>query len=377
MVCRGHTMCINWSCSRQFFQTVCFLGSWLAAAPRGAVPAEPVEFDAATKAYLDGFVTYQNHLAEANIHKRQGERLESATQRNSPTLVAALVAVDDVPLKQSLLNVLHGNHDALVQALRKAAEEGKARQQDLVQQWHDVRSECAAEQMKLLEVKGQQQTAGQLAFLLSVDNRWFWLFGLIAVSTLSLMVLHDRRHELRRWLNGGRPRAMGLATVLNLALLLVLAATLATFFYGDRIYQSLLKSGTPAGSLPLAQLREESQAVAQNCREADDAAKQSRSRYQTALTGWKEKLTAGGTDPATVQLLQETWNLVGTIAAATAVQKALLDQLDVDRAALDRVDQELLDSAVRRLRPATAGGSGSAGFSGRGFSGWSLRGGGL
>ena len=71
---------------------------------------------------------------------------------------------------------------------------------------------------------------------MSVDKRWFWLFGVLAVGTLLVLVLHDRRHELRRRFHGGRGRALALSAFLTATTVVLLALTLITFLMGDRLY---------------------------------------------------------------------------------------------------------------------------------------------
>ena len=83
-----------------------------------------------------------------------------------------------------------------------------------------MRTELDHEQMLLFEVQGSRRIAGQLATLLSFDNRWFWLCGLLAVAILAAVAWHDRRREIRRMLYGGRTAAVGLSAAL-LALLAV------------------------------------------------------------------------------------------------------------------------------------------------------------
>jgi len=152
------------------------------------------------------------------------------------------------------------NHEQSLAALRERVAEAQAA-------WLEVRTDLNRAELLLGEIRDSRLIAGQLASLLSVDKRWFWLFGVIAVAALLGVVCHDRRHEIRKLLNGGRPKAMGLSKLLAVLLALMTAATLAMFLLGDRIYEALLTAGVGSADSPRHELQRRAGAL-----EAEQAA---------------------------------------------------------------------------------------------------------
>lgn len=102
---------------------------------------------------------------------------------------------------------------------------------------HQVRREN--EQLRY-ELESGTKIVMQLASMLSMDKRWFWLAGLIAFSILFAAVLHEKRRELRRWLNGGRARKMRLSKVLFGFIIFLAIATFITFLFGNQLYRAAL-----------------------------------------------------------------------------------------------------------------------------------------
>lgn len=108
--------------------------------------------------------------------------------------------------------------------------------------------------MLLFDIETSQQAAGRVAWLLSADQKWFWLCGLAAVAILGAVVFHERRREWRRVLSGGRARAMGLSKILTFAAVALAALTVVTFFLSDRIVDALMAAGNPEGVSPRAEI---------------------------------------------------------------------------------------------------------------------------
>ena len=126
------------------------------------------------------------------------------------------------PTQDTLVDILRGSDERIVSALKKAAAEVSASETDLLNLSREVRTALARDRQKPARLESQQYAVGNLVFLLGADNRWFWLFGLLGCCALAGIVCHERRRELRRRLNGGRARSMGLAHILT-ALLAILA----------------------------------------------------------------------------------------------------------------------------------------------------------
>ena len=78
----------------------------------------------------------------------------------------------------------------------------------------------------------EERKAQQTALALGAEHRWFWLASLVAVAALLALFTVDRRHEVRRYLNGGRARGLALGKVL-LGLLAVLGLLTASLFFAS------------------------------------------------------------------------------------------------------------------------------------------------
>lgn len=173
------------------------------------------------------------------------ERLEALNKSDAAgaELVRGLARVD-AEMRRTLGDVLQENADILTQGLDESLAVMQTQEAEARAAWIETRAARIRSELVLYEIRASGRVAGQLASLLSVDKRWFWLCGMIAVGTLLAVVCHDRRHELRKRLNGGRPKAMGLSKVLAVLLVLLMGATIVTFVMGDRIYEALLAAGT-------------------------------------------------------------------------------------------------------------------------------------
>jgi hypothetical protein len=84
----------------------------------------------------------------------------------------------------------------------------------------------------------------QTALALGTEHRWFWLSSLIAVAGLLALFAVDRRHEIRRFLNGGRAKQLGLGWALVAAFCLLCLLTTALFVASDGILVDLLDRST-------------------------------------------------------------------------------------------------------------------------------------
>ena len=194
----------------------------------------------------------------------------------------------------------------------------------------------------MFEVKGNLRVAGQLASLLSVDKRWFWLFGVIAVAGLLGVVCHERRHEIRRFLNGGRARAMKLSTFLAAALVMLAVVTVVTFLLGDRIYESLLMVGGQGDALPRLAMAADIVILKDEVNSLQaDRAKLSRQGLRVE-TEWR-KLLADSLPPGSPLISQ--WKAfrgdVLEIGTALALLEVLPSAINADIAELKRLDAEL------------------------------------
>lgn len=101
------------------------------------------------------------------------------------------------------------------------------------------------------ELKAGEDLAGRTAFLISSENRMFWLASLLAVYALAAAAWHDRRQEIRRVFNGGQARSLGVARVLTVGGATFTAVVLLILFAGEPVYRAVAGRSTGLAQPPL------------------------------------------------------------------------------------------------------------------------------
>ena len=350
------------------------LGSAASAPPHGAASA-PVagngvsrtDEEALAADYVHAFLKREQFQAANAFLEKEIQRLEAAGRPDSPdqAMLAQFQQMDD-PTRLSMAEILDQNAGPVTKSLDGAADALGRRLDEVTSAWQSVRTSLDRQQRQLFEMQGSRWMAGQLASLLSVDKRWFWLFGLVAVLTLVSVVFHERRHEIRRLLNGGRARAMGLSKFLSAAALILAALTVVTFYFGDRIYESLLTVGSGRETSPReAILRQNAALVAQIApleRKHEDLQR----KYDAALAAAQGRIAAAL--PAR-SVLPADWKNARQRALEFSTTLDLLDrvpqamQTDLDELAKlsKELDAQAEATAVyKRLRQWIRGGLGVA-----------------
>lgn len=106
--------------------------------------------------------------------------------------------------------------------------------------WEKLVEQRMAVASGLERAERRERKAQQTALALGAEHRWFWLAALVAVATLLATFAIDRRHEVRRYLNGGRAKGLGLGRALVVAFSLLCVLTAALFFASDGLLVDLL-----------------------------------------------------------------------------------------------------------------------------------------
>ena len=317
----------------------CLGGARLAAES----PAAETDARKADSAFIDSFREYQQTAARAEFLRQETLRLETGPPA-MPPVFKTLADSNDAEGAAALVELLHTNNQPVQAALEKAAGEIGDNEEKLHNSWSAIHDQLSAKETALFEGQADQRIACQIAFLMNVDNRWFWLFGLVALATLAGIVLYDRRHEVRRQLNGGKARAMGLARIINILLVLLTLVTLAVFFSGNRIYQSLLTIGSGNAMSPERESEAKQQALVKNLAEARKAEQDARMRCDAARKAsyaWLAKLSSPDPKKDLLALRTSTRESLEAIVVGLKVQDALAKQLKTDTDDLVKVWGEL------------------------------------
>jgi cell division protein FtsB len=234
--------------------------------------------------------------------------------------------------------------DNLQTSVDKGQSKVEAEAADLAARWHDVRTEALKARTTLFEMKGNRHTVSQLAFLLSADNRWFWLASVIAVGSLVAAALLERRQEWRRVLNGGRARALGLSKLLSALLVFLIACTLVVFLCGTWIYNHFLLAAAGQDTTP-RQFQEQ-----ENARLADEV-EQLRAKCAALEAEWRKSQSRWESQPdnGLNADLRPQWiklrNSLIRVHESLAVERTVSEKMQSDIKDLQALDQELTENA--------------------------------
>ena len=273
--------------------------------------------------------------AQRDFLRRRDEQLQDGAGQG---VVPELEAIEPES-RRALIRLLAQNNQPVLAALERSADEAAGRRQKLVAELLKVRTQLYDNQLELYEAQRGQRIAGQMASLLSVDNRWFWLFGLVAVASLAAVNLHERRHELRRWLNGGRARALGLSKYLTGLMALLALITFVSFLFGDRLYHLLLRGMNDERS-PHEEMIADNQELTKQVAQARRDQATAEDEHRQALDHWR-KLHAD--DEALGRLFEQAQTeetTLGKLHRELAVESGVARQLEADSKRLQEVQKD-------------------------------------
>jgi len=318
-------------------------------------PAERSEPAKLAESYVDGLIRRERLRAGSASIERDLARLQSALQSGATgeDLLADFERVDAETAK-TLARLLEENAGLVVQDLNDAAAQLDWQVEAISASWLSVRTSLNEGRFLLFKVRGSRQVAGQLASLLSVDKRWFWLFGLVAVATLVGLVFHDRRHELRLLLSGGRARKMGLSKFLTAALVVLALLTLTTFLMGDRIYEALLTVGLGDEASPRASMEAQQASLETEIELLEEARRDLDRRRELVRDEYRRRLTEALPARSRIPSRLEEFATRGRQAAeAVALLARVPRAMETDLAEFKTVSRELesqTEATARYLR---------------------------
>jgi len=216
---------------------------------------------------------------------------DAQRQGSSPEVLLQRVSALEQDGRKAIGRFLGDNTVAATEDLEQVARLCQSQIHESRAGWEDARTSVNWGNQSLFEARAGEKIAAQVASLLSVNKRWFWLSGLIAMASLVGVVAHERRHEIRRRFNGNRARAMGLfrAAVGTLAVLLVL--TVVTFVMGDALFDWLGASQAGERS-PRQAIAEENEQLAGEVADLEKKSEESRQALDRELARWSEAVDA-------------------------------------------------------------------------------------
>lgn len=198
--------------------------------------------------YVDTFCKRAALKYQADFAGIEAQRLEGLTGEGGALrgFLANMTVLDDPDFKELAVlgkpisqAIIAGSRPAVAD-MKAAGENLKKKVQEERETWQELHDTLVERQFLLFEIESNRHVVTQLASMLSVDKRWFWLFAVFAFGCLVAVSFHERRHEVRRWLNGGKARQMKLSKILLGCFIGLLLVTLITFIFGETIYRAML-----------------------------------------------------------------------------------------------------------------------------------------
>lgn len=297
--------------------------------------------------YIDGYLERVRLDARRALLPREIERLDGCRQ---PAWLAEW-ARSDGQIRQALDDVLGQGARPLADSLAEVRTGLRDRRASLRGQWVATRATVNDALFRRFDIEGSRQLGGRMATLFSMDKRWFWLGGMLAVGSLAAVVLHDRRRELRRSMAGGRTRTLGLR-LLALAAVLLAGVALLLFLTGNRAYETLVASGGQTGEPPRLRMAAENAAVEAQVVASRAALEDLENRYSQALDRFQQRMLSG-TDAGFWQQWQQTDQAQREARQEAAMLAVLPAAIKADHRHWEQLSDELAaqsEADGRRLR---------------------------
>ena len=321
---------------------------WMASAVQAEGPAAEgpaagnSQATSAASEHVDNYARKLRLEAEIEVYSKASSRLETAALAalQDGNVLEGLQTLDE-EAGQVLADVLKRNARPAVTALTQAADDLERHEKTLRDEWCSTRAALEDKRQELFELKGDSHVAGQMASLLSVNKRSFWLFGVVAIIVLVAIVCHDRRHELRRSRYGGKAREMKLWILANLLLIALIVVTVALFLFQDRIYLALLAAGS-GEQTPRAQIRQENQSLEEELAGLEATEEQAEQQYSEALKAFQPMIRGGPPrDPPLLEQWKKGHDQIRRIAVGLGVQNGMAGQLATQTASLVQLQEDV------------------------------------
>ena len=137
------------------------------------------EIDKLTADFVDRSAECAGLSEQAEFYKRQSSRFAGSSGALARmTLLIEALRSSDAEGKQAidrLAEMVRENGKAVLDELKEAAQSCDEQEKECRAAWTKVRTDLNRSKLDLLEVEASGQSVNQFAYLLSVDNRWFWL----------------------------------------------------------------------------------------------------------------------------------------------------------------------------------------------------------
>lgn len=234
-------------------------------------------------------------------------------------------------------------------AVKKVAVENAIHDKFIANEFDPAWKQAAAERQRVATSRDtferEERKAQQTALALGTEHRWFWLASLVAVAALLALLAVDKRHEVRRYLNGGRAKGLALGKVLLALLALLCILTASLFFASDGILVDWLDRSS--GATAAARIAESSTEDAEKMAELQTRQSAQRKELDTLREKLETEFSRVLPAKEAVSLFDRWWAYWEAATKRRAQLKSLEQcraRLEVDLAAI-KTDEAAIGTA--------------------------------
>ncbi len=234
-------------------------------------------------------------------------------------------------------------------AVKKVEGENAIHDKFIANEFEPAWKQAAAERQRVATSRDtferEERKAQQTALALGTEHRWFWLASLVAVAALLALLAVDKRHEVRRYLNGGRAKGLALGKVLLALLALLCILTASLFFASDGILVDWLDRSS--GATAAARIAENSTEDAEKLAELQTRQSAQRKEVDTLREKLETEFSRVLPAKEAVSLFDRWWAYWEAATKRRAQLKSLEQcraRLEVDLAAI-KTDEAAIGTA--------------------------------
>jgi len=297
----------------------------------GAGTTEPLKINEVADSYVNTFV----ELRRAKITADELEARQRKLALRVPVSRGGSRATTDPVVLKEITSLADWEGQLANERLVVTLADAKKQTSTLTGRWRKARADLLSLRDEQLKVGGDRDTVSRLAFLLSANNKWFWLCGLIALVAPAGAALFERRQELRRALQGGKGRSVRLVKIVFLAFVVLAVLAGVVFVAGDLIYMRTLVRASGQSASPLD---EDRRATEENAREIQKVQDRLGTTIKSNSEGEGDLQELGG---ATQQRIAEAGAALKDLGIELQLQKEVLEAYKADSSKLKEIEEKI------------------------------------
>ena len=259
-----------------------------------ATDGEPEWVQTASQEYRDAAQKAAEADAEAAVFQKLTIDL-----LNLP--VPGVDAEDSSDVGKDAATLVESRLDDFAKKIAADAHEAEKVVEDDITSWPKLAHDVFRMRYQLVRADDKQVRVERYTSLVSARSRHFWLWSTVGLASLLVIVVHNRRQEFRRILNGGRAKTWAVRTwkyFLSLAVLMGVVSVLL-FVKGEDIEDWMFRTVT--GRSPQSESSEKVVAAKKQLEESRKKKEQVELQWNKALKDRQGQLVELGKQEGTYQ----------------------------------------------------------------------------